>query len=154
MPGLYFEDFEVGKVYTHATNRSVTQFDNTWHTAMTLNTQPLHLSLDFAEKEGLHGKPLFNSLYTLGIVIGQSVSDLTRATMIEYVGMTDIQFPRSVFDGDTLYSRTTVKSLTPDAGGVSGIVELFHEGLNQKGEIVATCTRRVRVRGRAMALPA
>ena len=146
MPGLHLDEFEVGKVYRHATNRSVTQFDSTWHTAMTLNTQPLHLSLDFADKQGIYGKPQFNSMYTLGIVIGQTVTDLTRGTMIELVGMTDIQFPKPVFDGDTLYSKTTVLGLAPDEGAESGVVEFQHEGLNQREEVVVTCRRFVRVR--------
>jgi acyl dehydratase len=148
MPGLYFQEFEVGKIYRHQASRSVTQFDNTWHTCMTLNTQPLHLNLDFAAKQGLHGKPLFNSLYTLGIVIGQTVADLTRGTMIEQVGMTDIQFPRSVFDGDTIYSKTTVLRVTSDDNDETGLVDLLHEGFNQDEELVATCKRTVRVRSR------
>ena len=148
MPGLYFQEFEVGKTYRHQAARSVTQYDNTWHTCMTLNTQPLHLNLDFCAKEGLHKKPLFNSLFTLGIVIGQTVIDLTRGTMIEQVGMTDIQFPRSVFDGDTLYSRTTILSVKPDENTDTGVVEFLHEGFNQHEELVASCTRRVRVRSR------
>ena len=149
MAGLHWEDFEVGKVYRHAFARSVTQFDNTWHTCMTLNTQPLHLNLDFAAREGMYAKPLFNSIYTLAIVIGQTVTDLTRGTMVEIVGMTDIQFPRPVFDGDTLYSRTTVVGVLPDAAADTAVVELMHEGFNQQVELVATCRRTVRIRGRA-----
>jgi acyl dehydratase len=149
MPGLYFDQFEVGKVYNHPTHRSVTQFDSTWHTAMTLNTQPLHLSLDFAAKEGIYGKPQFNSMYALGIIMGQSVTDLTRGTFIEYVGMTDVQFPRPVFDGDTLYTRSTILSRTPDPSPETGVVELLHEGFNQNGEMVATCKRTIRVRRKA-----
>lgn len=148
MPGLYLQEFKVGKIYRHATSRSVTQFDNTWHTCMTLNTQPLHLNLDFAAKQGLHGKPLFNSLYTLGIVIGQTVTDLTRGTMIEQVSMTDIQFPKSVFDGDTIYSQTTVLSVTPDNNDKSGLVEFLHEGFNQDKELIVTCKRTLRMRDR------
>jgi acyl dehydratase len=151
MPGLRWQDFEVGKVYRHAFARSVTQFDNTWHTCMTLNTQPLHLNLDFAGREGMYGKPLFNSIYTLAIVVGQTVTDLTRGTLIEIVGMTDIQFPRPVFDGDTLYSRTTVLSVAAELSRDAGVVELLHEGFNQDDELVMTCKRTVLVRGREAA---
>src|SRR5215216_516251 len=109
MAGLYFEDFIVGTTYRHEASRSVTDFDNIWASCMTHNTQPLHLSFDFCEKQGQHKKPLFNSMYTLGIVTGQASQDLTRGTLVETVLITDIEFPRSVFAGDTLYSRSTVK---------------------------------------------
>jgi len=149
MPGLYFEDFEIGKTFRHETARSVTDFDNIWYSCMTLNTQPLHLSLDFAAKHGLHGKPLFNSMYTLSIVIGQCGTDLTRGTLLATVGMTDIQFPRSVFAGDTLYSRSTViGARASEERADAGLVEMLHEGLNQSDEVVATCKRTVMVRRR------
>ena len=146
MAGLYYEDFEVGKVFRHDTARSVTMFDDIWYSCMTLNTQPLHINADFALRKGMYGKNMFNSLYTLSIVIGQTTTDLTRGTLIETVGMTDIEFPRPVFHDDTLYSRTTVLGKDDGEGGV---VELFHEGLNQDQEVVATCKRRVRVRKRS-----
>ena len=152
MPGLCYEDFEVGRIYRHDGSRSVTMFDNIWHTCMTLNPQPLHLSRDFAEKKTPARRNLFNSFYTLSIVIGQTVTDLTRGTLIETVGMADIQYPRPVFDGDTLYSRTTVLGKEEPAEGPGGIVELLHEGFNQDEQLVATCKRRVRVRTRAEAI--
>jgi acyl dehydratase len=152
MPGRCHEDFQAGQVFEHAVARSVTQFDNIWHTCMTLNTQPLHLNLDFATRKGMYGKPLFNSIYTMAIVLGQT-SELTRATFVELVGMTDIQFPRPVFAGDTLYSRTTVVDVTPDADAPSGVVTFEHEGTNQGGEVVMTCRRSVRLRSRAAMAP-
>ena len=151
MPGLYFEDFEIGKIYRHETSRSVTDFDNIWYSCMTLNTQPLHLSLDFSAKQGVHGKPLFNSMYTLSIIIGQCGTDLTRGTLLAVVSMTDIQFPRSVFAGDTLYSRTTIiQTRASDERLDGGIVELLHEGFNQSEEVVATCKRSVLVSRRVV----
>lgn len=143
MAGLYFEDFEVGKTYRHEASRTVTAFDDIWYSCMTMNTQPLHINTDFAMRQGMYGKNLFNSLYTLGIVLGQTVTDLTRGTLVETVLLTDMEFPRPVFHDDTLYSRTTVVAKE------GGVVELFHEGINQDGEIVATCKRKVRVRSRA-----
>lgn len=149
MAGLYFEDFEVGAVYRHEVARSVTEFDNIWASCMTLNAQPLHVNFDFSEKNGLHKKPLFNSMYTLGIVVGQASQDLTRGTLLGTVLVTEMDFPRSVFAGDTLYSRTTVSSLeaSPQRSD-AGIVEFFHEGLNQSNEVVASLKRKVLVRKR------
>jgi len=149
MAGLYFEDFEEGKVYRHAPSRSVTDFDNIWYSCMTLNTQPLHINFDFGSKAGAHKKPLFNSLYTLTIVIGQTTMDLTRGTLLENMLLTDIEFPQSVFHGDTLYSKTTIGSLEESSEHQdAGIVELLHEGLNQDEVVVASCRRKVLIRKR------
>lgn len=147
MAGLFYEDFEVGKTVDHEPARSVTAFDDIWYTCMTLNTQPLHLNEDFALKHGAQGRNLFNSMYTLTIVIGQTCTDLTRGTLIELMGLDEVDFPRPVFHGDTLYSRTRVLAKHTDAGE-GGVVELLHEGFNQERQLVATCKRRVRVRRR------
>lgn len=149
MAGLYYEDFEVGTVYRHETARSVTEFDNIWASCMHLNTQPLHSNFDFVAKNTQQKKPFFNSLYTLGIITGQASQDLTRGTLVETMLLDEIDFPRSVFPGDTLYSRTTVISLEDNPlRGDAGIVEFFHEGLNQAGEIVTSYKRKVLVRRR------
>jgi acyl dehydratase len=150
MPGLHYEDFQINKVYEHSQARSVTQFDDIWYSCMTMNTQPLHINSHFSETKGLYKKPLFNSAYTLSIVIGQAVTDTTRGTLIALIGLDDMQFPQSVFEGDTLYSRTTVvsKELSKDHPE-GGVVVLLHEGFNQKKELVASCKRKVLVRRRA-----
>ncbi len=148
MGTLHFEDFKAGHVYDHEVSRSVTDFDNIWASCMTLNVQPLHISFDFAQKKTTHQRPIFNSMYTLGIVVGQASQELTRASFVEILLMTDINFPRPVFAGDTLYSRTTIRLLEETERRDSGIVEFFHEGLNQDREIVASVTRRVLVRKR------
>ena len=80
--GLYFEDFEVGKTYEHRYTRTVTQMDNMLFSNMTLNPQPLHIDRHFCETETEWGQPLMNSLFTLGLMIGMSVSDLTVGTTI------------------------------------------------------------------------
>ncbi len=59
---------------------------------MTLNPQPLHIDFDFAAKSEW-GKPLVNSLFTLGLMIGISVHDTTLGTTIGNLGMTDTIFP-------------------------------------------------------------
>ncbi|MFY9326891.1 MAG: MaoC family dehydratase [Georgfuchsia sp.] len=152
MAGLYFEDFKVGTVYQHETARSVTEFDNIWASFMQLNTQPLHSNFDFVAKNTQKKKPLFNSLYTLGIITGQASQDLTRGTLLETLLLDEIDFPRSVYAGDTLYSRTTVTSLDGSSNhNDAGIVELFHEGLNQDSEIVASFKRKLLIRKRNVA---
>ena len=141
MAGLYFEQFVVGHVFRHAVTRTVTETDNTLFCVMTLNMQPLHLDAHFAGKTEF-GQRLVNSIFTLGLVIGISVTDTTLGTTIANLGMSDTHFPNPVFHGDTIRVETEVKSVResrsrPDAG----IVEFEHRGYNQRDELVCTCIR-------------
>ena len=110
-------------------------------TTLTMNPQPLHLDAEFA-KTTEFGRPLVNSIFTLGLVIGISVGDTTLGTTIANLGMTDVRFPKPVFHGDTIHARTTVISTRASRSrSDSGIVEFEHEGFNQHGETVAICRR-------------
>ncbi|MBN9471963.1 MAG: MaoC family dehydratase [Bosea sp.] len=141
MAGRYYEEFEEGQLFEHAFSRTVTEQDNIGFSLMTLNPQPLHVDADFSAKTEW-GQPLFNSLYTLGIMIGMSVYDTTLGTTVGNLGMSDVRFPKPVFHGDTLRSRTKVvgKRISKSRPSV-GLVEFEHECLNQHGEVVAICRR-------------
>ena len=141
MAGLYFEEFSEGQVFEHALTRTVTEMDNVLFTTLTMNPQPLHLDAEFA-KSTEFGRPLVNSIFTLGLVIGISVGDTTLGTTVANLGMTDVRFPKPVFHGDTIRARTTVISKrTSRSRRDAGIVEFEHVGLNQTGDIVAICRR-------------
>ena len=99
--GIYFDDFVAGEVFEHRYYRTVTQMDNMLFSNMTLNPQPLHIDRHFCEQETEWGQPLMNSLFTLGLMIGMSVSDITTGTTIANLGMTEVKFPHPVFEGDT-----------------------------------------------------
>jgi acyl dehydratase len=141
MAGLYYEQFEVGRVFRHAVTRTVTEMDNTLFSVMTLNMQPLHLDAHFAEQTEF-GQRLVNSLFTLGLVIGISVSDTTLGTTIANLGMSDIRFPKPVFHGDTIHVETEVVSLRASKSRPeAGIVEFEHRGLNHRDEVICVCRR-------------
>ena len=141
MAGLYFEQFEVGHVFKHDVTKTVTEMDNTLFSVMTLNMQPLHLDAHVSEGTEF-GQRLVNSLFTLGLVIGISVTDTTLGTTIANLGMSDIRFPKPVFHGDTIRVETEVKSVRPSKSKPDrGIVEFEHRGWNQRGELVCVCTR-------------
>jgi acyl dehydratase len=141
MAGLYFEDFKVGQEFKHALTRTVTEMDNTMFSLLTLNPQPLHIDAHFAAKTEF-GQRIFNSLYTLGIMIGMTVYDTTLGTTVANLGMTDVRFPKPVFHGDTLRATTTVISLRDSKSRPeAGIVEFEHHALNQNDEIVGSCRR-------------
>jgi acyl dehydratase len=101
MAGLHFEEFHEGQVFEHPLTRTVTEMDNTMFSLLTMNPQPLHIDAHFAA-ETEWGQRLFNSICTLGIMIGMSVADTTLGTTIGNLGMTEVRFPKPVFHGDTL----------------------------------------------------
>ena len=142
LPSLYLEEFTPGQVIRHALTKSVTESDNMLFSVMTLNPQPLHIDFDFAAKSEW-GKPLVNSLFTLGLMIGISVHDTTLGTTIGNLGMTETVFPHPVFHGDTIHVETEVKSVRASKSRPDrGIVEFEHRAYNQDNVLVARCVRQ------------
>lgn len=142
MPGLYFEELTPGLVIDHPWGRTVTEADNVMFSCLTLNPQPLHIDAEFAAKTEF-GRPLVNSLFTLGLMIGISVNDTTMGTLVANLGMTDVTFPKPVFHGDTLRMKTKVVSRRESKSRPNaGIVEFEHTAHNQRGETVARCLRQ------------
>lgn len=141
MAGLWFEEFEVGRRFRHEIRRTVTDMDNTLFSSLTFNPAAIHI--DHAYAAGTEfGRPLMNSIFTLGLVIGLSVQDTTFGTTVANLGMTDTVFPRPVFAGDTLRSETEVKGVRPSSSRPGqGIVTFEHVGLNQADEVVCRTTR-------------
>ena len=105
----------VGQVISHRLTRTVTQMDNMLFSNMTLNPQPLHIDAHFCATETEWGRPLMNSLFTLGLMIGISVNDTTVGTTIANLGMTEVRFPAPLFEGDTVYSESEVLELRESA---------------------------------------
>lgn len=142
MAGLYFEEFSVGQEIRHEIRRTVTEADNVWFCAATYNPAQIHIDAEYCAGTEF-GKPLVNSIFTLGLVIGLSVQETTLGTTVANLGMTEVKFPAPVFAGDTLRSVTTVLELRDSKSRPGqGIVTFRHEGFNQRGELVATCLRQ------------
>ena len=141
MGGLYFEQFVVGKVIEHEIRRTVTEADNVWFCAATCNSARIHVDADYCAATEFK-KPLVNSIFTLGLVIGLSVQDTTFGTTVANLGMKEVEFPKPVFAGDTVRSRTTVMAARASRSRpTAGIVTLLHEGRNQRDEVVCLCVR-------------
>ncbi|KGE01648.1 dehydratase [Achromobacter sp. RTa] len=148
MAGLFYEQFSPGQAFEHAWTRTLTEMDNVLFSSLTMNVQPLHLDAHFAAQTEF-GKPLVNSLFTLGLLIGMTVNDTTLGTTVANLGMTDVNFPKPVFAGDTLHVRTRVLSVRESKSRPNaGIVEFEHTALNHRDEIVATCKRSALMRKR------
>lgn len=146
MPGLYLEEFVVGHVFRHELSKTITEADNMWFSHLTMNPQPLHIDRHFAEGTQW-GRPLVNSIFTLGLVIGLSVQDTTLGTTIGNLGMSETVFPHPVFHGDTVRCETEVRSVRPSRSKPDrGVVEFEHRGLNQDDVLVARCVRQAMMR--------
>jgi acyl dehydratase len=139
--GLYFEEFSVGQRFVHDVRRTVTDMDNILFSALTHNPAAVHLDHEYA-KTTEFGKPLMNSVFTLGLVVGLSVGDTTLGTTVGNLGWQDVRFPRPVFAGDTIRAETTVLEVRPSRSRPGqGVVTFEHRGLNQRDEVVCICKR-------------
>jgi len=144
--GRYYEDFAVGDTYKHWPGRTISAADNTWFTLLTMNQHPIHFDEEYARKTEF-GKPLVNSLFTLGVVIGLSVGETTLGTTVGNLGFEKTEFPRPVFHGDTIYSETEVVDRRESKSRPQwGIVTFEHRGKNQHGDLVVRCIRQAMMR--------
>lgn len=141
MPGKYYEEFHVGERIKHPLGRTVTEADNVLFCAITMNRQPLHLDAEYASQTQF-GQRVVNGLYTLALVVGLSVGDLTEATLVANLSYDRVVHPNPVFHGDTIYVESEVldkreSKSKPDRG----IVRFKHTGRKQDGTVVVEIER-------------
>ena len=142
--GRYLEDFTVGDVYEHRPGRTITDTDNVWFTLLTMNTHPVHFDYEYAKKTEF-GKPLVCSPFTLALLVGMSVSDISQKA-IANLGWNDIKLPHPVFPGDTLYAESEVLAKRESKKRPEqGIVTVKTTGRNQDGVVVCSYERSVLV---------
>ena len=143
--GLYFEELALDWVVS-TKGRTITEADIVRFAGISGDFNPLHVDSDFASKTEF-GQPLVNSIFTLGLMIGMSVTDTTLGTTIGNLAMTDVNFPNPVFHGDTLRVRTTVRSKRESKSRPNdGIVVFYHEAFKQDDTLVANCVRTALMR--------
>lgn len=148
MAGLFYEDLIVGREFKHEWTRTLTEADNMMFCGMTMNVQPLHIDAHYAAQTEF-GKPLVNSLLTLGLTIGMSVHNTTLGTTVANLGMSEVVFPKPVFHGDTIHVTSVVLSRRESAKRPNvGIVEFEHTAWNQREEIVCRCKRSAMMKKR------
>ncbi|MGQ0625915.1 MAG: MaoC family dehydratase [Sporichthyaceae bacterium] len=141
MAGLYFEELTPGLVVTHAIRRTITETDNVMFTTMTMNPAPLHLDHDYASKTEFKA-PLVNSMFTLALVVGISVHELTLGTIVAQLGLDDVVFPAPIFHGDTVKVETEVISARASKSRAdTGLVVFEHRATNQRDELVCRARR-------------
>lgn len=142
--GRVYEDFEVGDIYQHALGRTVIAADNIWFTLLTQNTNPIHFDSAYAAKTE-YGKPLVDSTFTLALVTGQSVMDVSQNAMAN-LGWDEVRLPNPLFEGDTVYSRSEVLETRESKSRANvGIVRVKTIGFKQDGTVVIEFKRTMMI---------
>ena len=142
--GRFLEDFQVGDVYVHRLGRTVLETDNVWFTLLTQNSAPIHVDAHYAAGTEF-GRPLVDSTFTLALVTGQSVADVSQ-NVIANLGWDEVRLPAPVYAGDTIYSESEVLAARPSRSRPeAGIVTVRTTGHNQDGTVVITFTRTLLV---------
>lgn len=148
--GRFFEDFEVGDIYEHPLGRTITTTDNIWFTLLTQNTAPIHFDHHYASQTEFK-KPLVVATFTLALVGGQSVTDISQ-NVLANLEMDEVKNVHPVFEGDTIYSRSEVLDKRESKSRPHcGIIKVKTSGYNQDGKIVLTFTRTVMIYKRGYA---
>jgi acyl dehydratase len=144
MPGFYFEELTVGQVFKHSIRRTVTETDNVLFSALTHNPAPLHIDKEYMRNVSEFGEPLMNSFFTLGLIVGISINDITLGTTVANLGLEEASFPNPLFVGDTVHVETEVVAKRQSRSRpTNGIVTFEHRGFNQRDVLVASCRRNV-----------
>ena len=142
--GRVYEDFDVGDIYQHPLGRTVLTVDNSWFTLLTQNTNPIHFDHHYAAQTEF-GRPLVDSTFTLALVTGQSVIDLSQNVMAN-LGWDEVRLPNPLFEGDTVYSRSEVLEKRESASKPDrGVVKVHTRVFKQDGTLVAEFKRAVLV---------
>lgn len=144
MAGFYFEQFTVGQKFEHAIRRTVTETDNVLFSTMTHNPAPLHIDHEYMRTQSEFERPLVNSFFTLGLIVGISINDTTLGTTVANLGLEDVRFPKPLFVGDTVRVETEVIATRKSRSRPhNGILTLEHRGFNQHDVLIAVCRRNV-----------
>ncbi len=142
--GRFYEDFAVGDLYRHPLGRTVITTDNLWFTLLTQNTAPIHFDHHYAAQTEF-GRPLVDSTFTLALVTGQSVTDVSQ-NVFANLGWDEVRLPNPVFEGDTIYSQSEVlETRESKSRPAVGIVTVKTTGFNQDGQVVITFRRTLMV---------
>jgi len=149
--GRYLEDFQVGDVYEHRPGRTISEYDNTSFTLLTMNQHPLHFDKEYSARSEF-GKPLVNSCLTLSIVVGMSVSDVSQKT-IANLGWDKIKMPHPVFNGDTIYAESEVLAVRDSKSRpTQGIVTIRSIGKKSDGTEIISFERSMLIPKRGYAV--
>ena len=145
---MSYASLEVGAVHRSRFGRTVLEADNVWFTLLTLNTNPIHFDAAYAATTEW-GRPLVDSTFTLALVTGLSVVDVSERAV--NLGWREVTLPAPVFAGDTIRAESKVVEIRESKSRPSqGIVTFEHLGFNQRDELVCRCRRNALMRRRPL----
>ena len=142
--GRTFEEFEIGAIYKHWPGRTITEYDDTLFSMLTMNHNPLHIDGYYAEQTQ-HGQRLVVGALIFSIVLGMSVPDVSGKA-IANLEFESVKHLAPTFHGDTIYAESRVldkkmSSSKPDRG----VITVESVAYNQRGEMILSYKRRVLV---------
>ena len=136
-----YDELEVGAVHRSRFGRTILEADNVWFTLLTLNTNPIHFDASYAATTEWR-RPLVDSTFTLALVTGLSVEDVSERGV--NLGWHEVRLPAPVFAGDTIRTETEVLSKRESQSRPGfGIVTVRTRGLNQRDEAVIEFERSI-----------
>lgn len=138
--GRYFDELEPGQRFRHWPGRTITEFDDTLFSLMSMNQHPLHIDEHYAAGTP-HGRRLVAGPLVISLVIGISQADV-GGRALETLEYSDIRHLGPVFHGDTIYAESTVV-LKEELSSQRGLVIVSTRGLNQREETILTMQRKI-----------
>jgi itaconyl-CoA hydratase len=140
---MTYDELEVGAIHRSRFGRTVLEADNVWFTLLTLNTNPIHFDAEYAATTEWK-RPLVDSTFTLALVTGLSVVDVSERGV--NLGWREVRLPAPVFAGDTLRAETEILSKRESKSRAGqGIVTVRTRGVNQRDEVVIEFERSIMV---------
>jgi itaconyl-CoA hydratase len=136
MAGKFYEELEVGMKFRHSAGRTITEMDNVLFSSLTMNTQPLHVNEEFAAGTEF-GQRIVNGIFTLGLVVGLTVSDISEGTIVANLSYDKVTHPHPTFHNDTVYAETEVlEKRESKSRPNAGIVKFRHVGKKSDGTVI------------------
>lgn len=141
--GYFLEDFELDRVFRHATPRTVTAGDVSLYIALTGARNPVHCSEPLARSLGHPSCPV-DDLLVFNIAFGKTVPDVSY-NAVANLGYADVRFRAPVYVGDTLSCESRVIGVKENSSGKTGVVYVSSTAVNQHGNEVLGWDRWVMV---------
>jgi len=138
--GRYFDELEIGQHFRHWPGRTITEFDDTLFSLMSMNQHPLHIDEHYTAGTQ-HGRRLVEGPLVISLVIGMSQADI-GGRAIETLDYSDIRHLEPVFHGDTIYAESIIVAKEELPNGCD-VVIVESKGMNQRGDVVLAMRRRI-----------
>ncbi len=132
----HFEDYEIGAV-RETTGRTITETDFVVHAGHTGDFFPHHMDAEWCKTQPF-GQRIAHGTMTFAIGVGLQAGQINPLAFT--YGYEKLRFPKPVHIGDTIHTRVTIKTKSPDPKRPKyGQVIEATEVINQRGETVLYC---------------